>query len=133
MNATPVLRPEWLEVEPLERAHALAAPRSKYSAIRARWPASGIGPPSAAMFSAMWATFEVAGIAHVTAGCETTNFRKNCDHAVQPISPAQSGSGFPATRWNRSPVRNGRLMITALPRAAAAGSSRRSASRSPML
>ncbi len=75
----------------------------------------------------------VAGIAQVTAGCETTNFRKNCDHAAQPISAAHSGSGLPRTRSNRSPVRNGRLMITALPRARAAGSSFSSASRSPML
>jgi len=30
------------------------------------------------MFSVMWSTREVAGMAQVTAGWETMNFRKNC-------------------------------------------------------
>ena len=93
----------------------------------------GMGPWSAAMFSRMCSTLDVAGMAQVTAGCETTNFRKNCDQAVQPISGAQSGSGLPSTSSNSLPVRNGRLISAALPRAAAAGSNRSSASRCWML
>ena len=33
----------------------------------------------------MCSTLDVAGIAQVTAGCEITNFRKNCDQALQPM------------------------------------------------
>jgi hypothetical protein len=55
-------------------------------------PQSGRGPCKARMFSRRWATFEVAGIAHVTAGCETTNLRKASAQLAQPISFAHRAS-----------------------------------------
>ena len=65
---------------------------------------------------------EVAGMAQVTAGCETTNFRKTCAQFTQSISAAQPGSGFPCTRPNSAPPSKGRLAITAMRRSAASGS-----------
>ena len=85
------------------------------------------------MFSRMWSTREVAGMAQVTAGCDTTNLRKNCAQLAQSISAAHPGSGLPATTRNRSPPSNGRLITTARPRSAASGRRSRSASRSAML
>ena len=52
------------------------------------------------MFSPMWSTREVAGIAQVTAGCETMNLRKSCAQFAQSISAAHSGSGCCANRSN---------------------------------
>lgn len=85
------------------------------------------------MFSSMWATWEVAGMATVTAGWETMNLRNNWAQLAQSISAAQAGNGRPRTARNRLPPWNGRLMMTAMPRSAASGSSRASASRSAML
>ena len=64
-----------------------------WRAMRARILASGIRPRSAAMFSSMWSTRRVAGMAQVTAGCEMTNFKRNCAQFVQSMSAAQGGSG----------------------------------------
>ena len=66
------------------------------------------------MFSRMCATFDVAGIAQVTAGCETTNFRRTCAQLAQSISAAHPGRGARWTRSMRSPFWKGRLQITAI-------------------
>ena len=66
-------------------------------------------------------TFDVAGIATVTAGWETTNFRNSCAQLAQSYSAAQAGSGCRPSARNRRPPWNGRLTITAMPRSAARG------------
>ena len=50
--------------------------------IRWRVFASGSRPYKAPMFSSMCGVCEVAGMAHVTAGCDTTNLRKNEDYVM---------------------------------------------------
>jgi heavy metal efflux system protein len=75
----------------------------------------------------------VAGITQVTAGWETMNLRKNCPQLAQSHSAAQFGSGLPLTLLKSSPRWKGRLISTAIPRSAASGSRRCSASRSSML
>ena len=54
--------------------------------MRRRIAASGMGPRAAAMFSSIWPTWDVAGMAQVTAGCDSTNFRKNCAQLRAPNS-----------------------------------------------
>ena len=61
---------------------------AKSFAMRSRILASGIGPSPACRLSFMWFTREVAGMTHVTAGCEAMNLRKNCAQLAQPISAA---------------------------------------------
>ena len=78
-------------------------------------------------------TLEVAGIAQVTAGCETANLRKYWAQLAMPSSFAQGGNGFPLTLSKSPPSWNGRLTRTAIPRSAASGKRRRSASRSSRL
>ena len=46
------------------------------------------------MFSCTWSTRVVAGMAQVTAGCETMNLSRNCAQLAQSISAAQPGSGW---------------------------------------
>src|SRR5436190_262145 len=46
------------------------------------------------MFSRRCATFDVAGIAHVTTGCESTNLRKASAQLAQPISFARPLPGW---------------------------------------
>ena len=46
--------------------------------MRRRNASSGRRPYAEFMFSRTWATLVVAGIAQVTAGCETMNFSTNC-------------------------------------------------------
>ena len=65
--------------------YALAA---KSFAMRSRSAASGTGPKPACRLSCMCSAREVAGITHVTAGCETMNFRNSCAQLVQPMSLA---------------------------------------------
>ena len=43
-----------------------------------RTAASGIGPTAAPMLSTRYSILYVPGIAHVTDGCETMNFRVTC-------------------------------------------------------
>lgn len=78
----------------------------KEAALRRRRAASGSGLRPASMFSRRCATWLVGGIAQVTARWETTNLSSTWGQPVQPIS--------------------------AMPRSAASGSSRSSASRSAM-
>lgn len=66
--------------------------------MRARVDSSGSGPTPACMLSTKCFTLLVAGIAQVTAGCEITNFKKNCAHVAQSISAAHGGRLFPRTR-----------------------------------
>jgi hypothetical protein len=61
--------------------------------MRLRKAASGSIPVPAWQLSAICVGFPVPGITHVTAGSASTNFRRICAQLVQPISPAQSGSG----------------------------------------
>ena len=65
--------------------------------MRARSAASGSAPRAAPMFCRTCATWLVAGIAQVTAGCETMNFSTTCAQPSQPISAAQ-----PGRRWRCS-------------------------------
>ena len=65
--------------------------------MRRRIASSGRRPSAAPMFSRTWATLVVAGIAQVTAGCETMNFSRNCAQLAQSISAAQAGSGWRAS------------------------------------
>ena len=80
--------------------------------MRSRRAASGIGPSPARMFWRRWSTREVAGIAQVTAGCETMNFSTSCAQPSQPSSPANPGSGCGASARSSAPWRNGRLAMT---------------------
>ncbi len=50
---------------------------STYRIMRRRVAESGKRPRAAPMFSRMWSTLDVAGMAQVTAGWETMNLRKN--------------------------------------------------------
>ena len=50
---------------------------STYRIMRRRVSESGKRPRAAPMFSRMWSTLDVAGMAQVTAGWETMNLRKN--------------------------------------------------------
>ena len=75
----------------------------KYCSMRFRIDGEGSLPKLAAMLSDMWRTFEVAGITQVTAGCETTNFRKNCPQLLQSNSWAHCGKAFPFTLLNKAP------------------------------
>ena len=50
---------------------------STYRIMRLRVSGSGRRPRAAPMFSRMWSTLDVAGMAQVTAGWETMNLRKN--------------------------------------------------------
>ena len=65
--------------------------------MRRRIAASGMRPRAAPMFWRTCATLLVAGIAQVTAGCETMNLSANCAQLSQSISAAQAGS-----RWRCS-------------------------------
>jgi len=67
------------------------------------------------MFSRRCATWEVAGIAQVTAGCETTNLRKYCAQFVQSNSAAQAGNGWPCTRPNSAPPSNAARTVCGVP------------------
>jgi hypothetical protein len=71
----------------------------------------------------------VPGIVQVTAGWLSTNFSSTWAQLVQPMSPAQAGSGLSRRRRSRPPPPKGMLTITATPRSAASGSRRCSASR----
>ncbi len=53
------------------------SPSTTSLTMRARSAAPGSRPRHAAMLSSRCFTFEVAGSAQVTAGCETANFRKS--------------------------------------------------------
>jgi tripartite-type tricarboxylate transporter receptor subunit TctC len=86
-------------------------------------------PTPAAALSAMCSARLVPGIVQVTAGWLSTNFSSTCAQLVQPISPAQAGSGLSRRRRSRPPPPKGMLTITATPRSAASGSRRCSASR----
>jgi hypothetical protein len=101
--------------------------------MRRRVGSSGSRPRQAPMFSRMWSGFDVAGIAQVTAGCETMYFRKNWLQAVQSNSDAHSGRGRPCTRGKRFPPANGRATMTPIPRSRALGRIRSAASRSARL
>src|SRR5690349_4207171 len=81
--------------------------------IRWRIFPSGSRPTPPAMLSSICCGLLVAGITQVTAGWATIHFRKNCAHDRQSISAAHGGSGFAATRPNKAPAPNGRLIITA--------------------
>ena len=61
------------------------------------------------------------------------NFRMSCAQLVAPISAANGGSGLRMIVLTRSPSRNGRLTITAMPRSRASGRMRFSTSRSSTL
>ncbi len=50
---------------------------STYRIMRRRVSGAGKRPRAAPMFSRMWSTLDVAGMAQVTAGWETMNLRKN--------------------------------------------------------
>ena len=89
---------------------------STWAAMRLRRPSSGMRPWAAPRFSRTWSTRVVAGIAQVTAGCETMNLRTICAQLLQPISVAQPGSGWRCSFFVSSPSRNGRLTMTAMPR-----------------
>ena len=65
--------------------------------MRSRIAASGIRPRAAPMFCRTCATWLVAGMAQVTAGCVTMNFSANCAQPSQSISAAQAGSGWRAS------------------------------------
>src|SRR5580765_6001337 len=53
---------------------------STYSTMRRRIASSGIRPYDAPRFSRTCSARLVAGIAHVTAGCEAMNFKSSCGH-----------------------------------------------------
>ena len=104
------------------RGHAArAAPRRACG--RARRPCSG----------ARARRWLVAGIAQVTAGCETMNFSATCAQLSQSISAAQAGRRWRASCRSSAPSRNGRLTMTAMPRSCASGRMRCSTSRSSRL
>ena len=84
----------------------------------------------ASALSAMCSGRLVPGMVQVTAGWDSTNFSSTCAQLVAPISAAQAGKGRSRSRRSRPPPPKGRLMITAMPRSAASGRMRRSASRS---
>ena len=67
--------------------------------MRSRIAASGCLPLIAVMFSIMWSTRLVAGIAQVTAGWAMMNFNRNAAQCGQSISAAQSGSGWRWADW----------------------------------
>ena len=58
--------------------------------MRRRIASSGRRPYAAPMFSRTWSTLVVAGIAQVTAGCETMNLSRNCAQFAQSISAAHA-------------------------------------------
>ncbi|MNT83709.1 hypothetical protein D3C72_2236170 [compost metagenome] len=60
-------------------------------------------PSPAPRLSAMLGGLEVAGIAAVTAGWLTMNFRNSWAHEPQSISPAHGGSGRSLTARKRRP------------------------------
>ena len=62
--------------------------------MRRRVASSGKLPVPAAMFSRTWATWLVAGMTQVTAGCDTMNLRMNWAQLDAPIS-ADHGGGRP--------------------------------------
>ena len=90
--------------------------------IAALCRASGSGPDPARMLARRWSTLDVAGIAHVTASCESTNLISSSGHDWQSSSRAHSGSGWPDSRFSSFPSANGRLASTAMPRSCATGS-----------
>jgi uncharacterized damage-inducible protein DinB len=75
-------------------------------AMRRRLGSSGMRPSPAFMFSGRWAAFEVAGIAHAIAGCETNYFSRTCGQVSQSSSDAQTGSGF-RRRWAKMRIQSG--------------------------
>ena len=64
------------------------------AAMRWRSAASGMGPRAAPRFCSTWSTRVVAGMAQLTAGCDTTNFSAACAQLSQQSSAAQAGSGW---------------------------------------
>src|SRR5258708_22208730 len=71
-----------------------AQTESKYSVIRLRIAASGIGPWPAPRLSRMCSALAVPGMAQVTAGWLTIHLRKYCAQLAMPSSAAHGGSGF---------------------------------------
>ena len=86
---------------------------SRSAKMRRRSAASGNGPTPAPMFSRMCATWLVAGMAQVTAGCETMNLSSTCGQPLHPISAAQPGSGMESepAQALASAIRNERRRI----------------------
>ena len=65
------------------------------AAMRWRMASSGMRPTAAAMFSRTWATLLVAGMAQVTAGCDTMNFSDDLGpaHAIDLARPRPAADG----------------------------------------
>src|SRR5438874_2731855 len=76
------------------RINLLGQNPTKSEAMRVRVLASGSGPTPAPMLSSRCCGLFVAGMTHVTAGCDTIHFNKNCAHEWQSNSAAHAGSGF---------------------------------------
>src|SRR5260221_7665653 len=89
-----------------------AQTESKYSVIRLRIAASGIGPWPAARLSRMCSALAVPGMAQVTAGWLTIHLRKYWAQLAIPSSAAQGGSGLPLVRRENAPSANGRVVVT---------------------
>ena len=78
--------------------HSDIRPAPPPATMRLRSAASGRRPVAALMFSRTWATRVVAGIAQVTAGCETMNFSTSWAQLAQSISAAHGGKRLPCQR-----------------------------------